>query len=264
VNELAAFSFVKEVKEAVHAKEGAEHWHPFTTPLIDINPVSAATKYADAVDLWAMQSYRGYSFGTLFNDFYNSVNKPMFIAEYGLDAYDTTANRVDENTQTNYVKHLFGEVSAAANVSKTFGGVYFQFSDAWWKRGSVDTQDKDGWNAYGFPDQLANEEYWGWFSISQGTPNVLTARKVYTDLSAMHAAANPFGVNFQFPSEPLPDPEKKAAEIKGASEYLSFETKVAIAVGGVAGVFALIGAGVLIGKRNHRVSAKSTPAPSNV
>lgn len=263
-NELAAFSFVKEVKDAVHAKEGAEHWHPFTTPLIDIDPTSAAIKYADAVDLWAMQSYRGFSFGNLFSEFKSKVSKPMFIAEYGLDAFDTVANKVDETTQTSYVSNLFNQIKTAALSDDTMGGVYFQYSDAWWKRGSVDTQDIDGWQAPGFPDKMANEEYWGLFSVTPGSPNGLVPRKVYTDLSALHAAANPYGVNFVFPTEPLPDPVKKAEQIKGGDNYLSFETKVGIAIAGVAGVFALIGAGIMIGKRNHPSLKKPTATPADV
>jgi len=113
-----------------------------------------------AVDVWGANIYRGDNFGVgadnLFNQWTSITTKPLFLSEYGTDAYRTTQHwnptlgYVDEIMQANWNQKLWVEIVnnlSAYNVAKVcLGGTIFEWNDEWWKvkeanGGSPDVHD---------------------------------------------------------------------------------------------------------------------------
>jgi hypothetical protein len=289
-DEPNAFSLLKEVKDATHALEGPDNWHPVTTAFIDVKAVNAAKAYSDCVDVWAIQSYRGLSFFTLINEFSSATNLPVVMTEFGVDAYNNITQSEDQDMQVSGSTLLFNELAMYSKQNKITGGFFFQYADVWWKFGSPLVQDHHGWKAGGFPDKVANEEWWGVFTLSPGSPNVLTPRKMFTALADLHKNAHPYGyiasyLDTQVPTSlPTADPtvspssdpseglnpttpasttttstspkDDPAVQIKGSNSSSSSSKTGYIVGGAVVGGIVVIAGAFLIRKR--LVSKKST------
>jgi hypothetical protein len=127
------------------------------------------------IDLWGINAYRGIGFGDLFASFQALSSKPLFLGEYGADAYNTTlegAGGYDPTSQADAVRALTVELldnsSTAGGV--TLGGFVFEWADEWWKaEGSLDVQDIGGIAPGGgpYPDGTFNEEWWGIVDIER-------------------------------------------------------------------------------------------------
>jgi hypothetical protein len=215
-NTTASFSLVKEVRNMIHEIEGPDNWHPLVTTLADYKLVEHLQQFSDSVDAWGIQSYRGFSFGSLFTQVSGATSLPVVMMEYGIDSYDTTKNKEDQDVQAKAARMLYKEVVDNKNV---FSGAFiFQYADAWWKAGSPSQQDFGGWNAMAFPDQKANEEWWGVYRITPGVKggiDVLTARKVVDVLAEIHQP-DPYGENS--PVQPTKSPTTKAPTTKSPTK----------------------------------------------
>nr|PZN23383.1 MAG: hypothetical protein DIU78_14020 [Pseudomonadota bacterium] len=140
-------------------------------------PTTATIEAMPEIDIWGINAYRGISFGNLFQDFAARSDKPMFLAEYGADAYNASpgVSAYDPESQAMAVRALTRELveaSAAANASGvTIGGTLFEWADEWWKDGSGSPNMHDvGGIAPGggpYPDQTFNEEWWGVVDIDR-------------------------------------------------------------------------------------------------
>lgn len=145
------------------------------------------------IDIWALQLYRGLTYGNFFNVVANVTTRPLLMSEFGIDAWDDRAGAVSEDMQAEAAVALWNEIEAASNV--TIGGIAFAFSDEWWKSRVADrdarhpncpesnpfVQSTCGHSNSALPDGYSNEEYYGMFSISQGEgarADSMTPRKV--------------------------------------------------------------------------------------
>ncbi len=139
------------------------------------------------IDVWGINAYRGLGFGTLFDDFRALSDKPMFLAEYGADAYDALEGRYAPESQALAVTELSAALlaSAASEDPAVFGGAVFEWADEWWKdpAGSPDTQEIGGVAPGGgpYPDGTFNEEWWGLVDIDR------TPRPAYDQLQQLWA-----------------------------------------------------------------------------
>jgi len=138
-----------------------------------------------AVDVWGVTAYDGLTFGKLFDNWAILSKKPMFLAEFGADAYNAKTQSLDEGDQAVATVALTNEIvtHSTHNGGVCIGGFLFELADEWWKdvQGSPDSQDVGGAapGAGPFPDDVFNEEYWGIVSIDG------TTREAYRAYAAL-------------------------------------------------------------------------------
>lgn len=140
------------------------------------------------IDIWSFNLYRGFTFGGLWTQWAAitaSNPKPMFIAEYGIDAFHATqhvnnnpAGSLNPTEQAQWNQALWDDIarnlSANDPAKLALGGTLFEWSDEWWKAGGPGSQETSGWFSDGFPDGMGNEEYFGLLDVDR------TARQTYT------------------------------------------------------------------------------------
>ncbi|MBL8878001.1 MAG: hypothetical protein JNG88_02685 [Phycisphaerales bacterium] len=162
--------------------------HPVCSILGEINYPSQAevydivTQVCTAVDVWGANIYRGPEFYGLFDEWATMSPKPLFLSEFGTDAFRTThwwppVGQADEGAQADYFQTLWRdlaeELSARDPARVCLGGTTFEWNDEWWKSslGSPDSHDPDGyvttWNPIAHPDGFANEEWFGIVDVAR-------------------------------------------------------------------------------------------------
>ncbi len=145
--------------------------------------------YATAVDVWGLNIYRGASFQDVFaqwNRITAASYKPMFIGEFGADAYNhgkPGGAGVDEAMQKNFDLGLLDETQpdfATDSANRISSGVLlFEWNDEWWKNGAPGAQSPSAEVNGAQPDGFNDEEYFGVAGTLNGA-RVL--RAVYTAL----------------------------------------------------------------------------------
>jgi hypothetical protein len=199
---------------AAHQAEGAS-FHPVgtanaeTTGLADIcqNGCSDDTRLPN-LDLWGVQSYRGCSFGSLFNEYQSKgdCTGPLIVTEFGSDAWDSLSGASGAENQTlqaNCLGQLLGEADQALAV-RTAGGVsagqvVFAWADEWWKStcaGSGWTLHDtcSTWTSPGYPDPAIQEEWWGIAALDPANPSARVLRSAADRVSGswnLGAVCNP-------------------------------------------------------------------------
>lgn len=133
------------------------------------------------LDAWSLQIYRGRTFGTLFATYTNASARPMFVTEFGIDAYDATAGAESTNHAAIAADHFESLwLEMLTNRAACSGGCVFEYADEWWKAsGSASAHDAGGFANGNFPDGTMNEEWWGIYAVATnagGGANVLTPR----------------------------------------------------------------------------------------
>jgi hypothetical protein len=177
------------LNQAARLVKSEDTQHPVATIYGEL-PDAAVLAAMPDIDVWGLNAYRGISFGNLFDDWQSSSDKPMFIAEYGADAYNANTPAYDPESQSQAVVALTAEIldhaSATSGDGVTLGGTLFEWADEWWKdeAGSLDAQDVGGIAPGGgpYPDQVFNEEWWGLVDIER------TPRPAFDALRGLFAA----------------------------------------------------------------------------
>lgn len=161
--------------------------HPVATSYgdIDANLTEFVNTTISNVDVWGLNVYRpsDTAFRSLFSAWVSLSTKPMFLGEFGVDAFDVRINAVNEPMQTQTIRSLWEDV--ARNLSgkdatkASLGGAIFAWNDEWWKVSPPGSQETGGWASGAFPDGIGNEEYFGIVNIDRLT------RQVYTTLTGL-------------------------------------------------------------------------------
>lgn len=219
VNEMAkdAYSIEHNKVEREGGEEYIPTYHPvaivngdigYNANITDDNIGNSAKKADDAsfnyVDIWAENFYPGRSFGITFNDYTSLTQKPLWISEYGVDAWyvnpsgypDNPADGYeDETTQAQWVGDGWANIAAnwsGADPAKVcIGGTIMAYSDEWWKGGTPSTHDWGGSPGWGTrqPDGFSNEEWYGIMKVSKnpvvGEVDIATQRQIYTTLQTL-------------------------------------------------------------------------------
>lgn len=170
-------SALKRVGEVAAAMKALDDGHPIATVYGGVPDKQTLERLPD-IDVWGINYYNGLSFGNTFALWRSRSSKPMFFAEYGADAYNSTDGFVDLAAQSQAVKtltQLMMAESSKDNVENVcIGGTIFEWCDEWWKdftdgNGGPAVHDTGGAAPGGgpYPDAVFNEEYWGIVDIER-------------------------------------------------------------------------------------------------
>lgn len=178
------------VAEAARLIRAEDDRHPIATIYGEL-PSPETLAALPEIDVWGINAYRGISFGDLFDRWRELTSSPMFVAEYGADAYNASLPGYDPESQALAVAALAREIleQSEGAGARVLGGTIFEWADEWWKdeAGSLDTQDVGGIAPGGgpYPDQVFNEEWWGLVDIERSPRPAFDAlRAVFAQYSA--------------------------------------------------------------------------------
>ena len=161
------------IGRAAESIRAADSTRPISTIYGELDGIAEAIAALPQIDLWGINSYRGISHGDLFTSWQSLAEKPMYLGEYGADAFDSRGDgKVDVDSQALAVRALTQEIIdnyAHAGGGVTLGGFVFEWADEWWKAGQPEVQDAGGVAPGGgpYPDATFNEEYWGIVDIDR-------------------------------------------------------------------------------------------------
>ncbi|MBF0384645.1 MAG: hypothetical protein HQL27_02115 [Candidatus Omnitrophica bacterium] len=213
---MAWYSLVNQLAFEAHKAECPTYpnncydYHPVAVVNGDITSIgvpaygSTDSQMPD-LDIWGTNIYYGISFGQVFNDFASKTSKPLWISEFGTDAYFTVDPQnpqngyEDQSTQAAWVGRLWDEVVRNNNVC--IGASVMEYSDEWWKTRNWEYNDDHDFGGFGpidtdcprdgvpdwYPpsaDNYFNEEWWGIMSIADNgsNPDFVYPRQVYSSL----------------------------------------------------------------------------------
>ncbi len=183
------YDLLEDLAQIAHNQEDVFYGshHPVAIVNGDIYYIGNVVAHADDaslthVDIWAVNLYRGYQYGDIFAYYAGLSQKPMFISEFGIDAYDYGTGQEDQLCQADWVGRLWDEINRAGNIC--IGGSVMAYSDEWWKMGSASIHNTTGWDrTTAGPDATSNEEWYGIMSVSDnpipGAPDIMSPRQAY-------------------------------------------------------------------------------------
>lgn len=205
-----AYHMYKLFNEGVKEMKAISKNHPVAICNGDMLFIEIIAKECPDIDIFGVNTYRGLTFTDLYDRLKKEFNKPVILTEFGVDAFNTLANKEDQEYQAKVLISNWQEIySNAAGMGKngnSLGGFTFQFSDGWWKTGqttNLDEHDPDAsWSNGGYQNDFKkgqnnmNEE---WFGVcAKGKTNErgtyeLYPRAAYYALKEAHGF-NPYGI----------------------------------------------------------------------
>jgi len=200
------FSLINDMVQDAHTIEG-NRAHPVTTALSDsqfIHIIETYTSSVASLDIWGVNSYRGKSFGSLFQDVASKTQKPMVLLGYGIDAYDQENGKEFElngsGVTSEYAQALWKEIESA---DACMGGFWMAYSDEWWKGNHATDQScsdndplkqgKCGYENSHYPDGYCNEEWWGIMKIQDNgdLPDIMIPRPIFYTFQSIWQSQQP-------------------------------------------------------------------------
>lgn len=150
--------------------------HPVSTAHGEL-PDSLAFSSCTSIDIWGMNVYRWDNPSSIFSEWENRSDKPMYLSEAGADSYMTIAKSgyskgENEQAQADATATILDAIFKNREICS--GVTLFAFVDELWKAGNNQQLDPGGWapNSSGVPyDGAPNEEYWGIVKINR-TPKM--------------------------------------------------------------------------------------------
>jgi hypothetical protein len=166
------YSLVNEVAVAV---KKADPGHLVALANGDVQYIDVIAREAPAIDVFGANVYRGHSAGDLFAVVKQKLDKPVFLTEFGADAFDARRHVEDDVVQAGYLlsqwQELYEQSAGKGREDNAIGGFAFQWSDGWWKFRQTERLDVHDTNAswpnggyaedFVAGDNNMNEEWWG-------------------------------------------------------------------------------------------------------
>ncbi|GMN10783.1 hypothetical protein MTsPCn9_30520 [Croceitalea sp. MTPC9] len=207
------------MNEAAKLMKAADPSHPVAICNGDVLFIDIIAEECKDIDIYGTNTYRGASFGDMFQVVKDKLNKPVMFTEFGADAFNAIDNKEDQYSQAYYMvenwKEIYENAAGLGKADNSIGGFTFQFSDGWWKFGFDDRKNADvhdnnaSWSNGGYARDLAsegannmNEEWFGICAKGQTDPRglyQLYPRAAYYALKDAHQL-NPYdeGVDLDF------------------------------------------------------------------
>lgn len=149
----------------------------------DTHTLEAAKEVCPDIDLVALTSYRGKSFGSLWREVKKKIDKPVLIMEFGCDSFNAKSGQEDQKIQSVFVKSQWEDIkqniAGAGGTGAALGGCIFEWNDEWWKHdehvvASWHLHNTEGdWSGGGYYFDIGaannmnvNEEWWGIVALS--------------------------------------------------------------------------------------------------
>lgn len=193
----------KLFNEAVKEMKTLDQNHPMAICNGDLLFLDIIAKECKDIDILGINAYRGLTFTDLYDRAKKEFPKPILLTEFGSDAYNTQANKEDQEYQAKVLignwKEIYANAAGMGKNNNSIGGFTFQFSDGWWKTGqTVNLDEHDptaSWANGGYTNDFVkgennmNEE---WFGIcAKGKTNEngiydLYPRAAYYALKQVH------------------------------------------------------------------------------
>mmetsp|Transcript_116495 Transcript_116495/g.336511 ORF Transcript_116495/g.336511 Transcript_116495/m.336511 type:complete len:547 (+) Transcript_116495:132-1772(+) len=196
------------VKDAAELIRTIDSTRPIGSVYGGMPDAQTVRELSEAIDIWGINQYEESSFGGLFEKWAKLPTvKPMFLSEYGADAFDSRRGRPNEEAQAEATRRLTEEI--LRHTSQRPGGVcvghvVFELADELWKSGSPDRHDIAGatHNVYGdvAPDDEFNEEWWGLVRYD-GTPRAAFREYAQMDSPGCSASSDTAGCSRKLPSD---------------------------------------------------------------
>ncbi|MDE2783579.1 MAG: glycosidase, partial [Gemmatimonadota bacterium] len=124
----------------------------------DLQYIDIIAEEIPDLDVFGTNVYRGISFGDLFQEVHDKLDRPVMFTEFGADVWDSRNVREDQVTQAKYLieqwREIYEESAGKGRVGNSIGGLTFQWTDGWWKFGQEDRLDIQDTNA-----SWANDAY---------------------------------------------------------------------------------------------------------
>jgi hypothetical protein len=181
----------KLMNEAAKAMKAIDPSHPVAICNGDVLFIDIIAEECKDIDIYGTNTYRGVSFGDMFQVVKDKLDKPIMFTEFGADAFNAKENAEDQKMQAYYMvgnwREIYENAAGVGKVGNSIGGFTFQFSDGWWKYGFDDRENADvhdnnaSWSNGGYDidfregDNNMNEE---WFGICAKGPT--SERGLYT------------------------------------------------------------------------------------
>ncbi|MBN2435961.1 MAG: carbohydrate-binding protein [Spirochaetes bacterium] len=179
---------ISKLNQAAALIKANDSTHPVVTVYGHIPSAETINAMPD-VDIWGLNMYSELHFNNVFAHWKNLTGKPMFMAEYGADAWNANINAEDTTSQAyaaRILTQLLMDNSVVNDSGKVCsGGTIFEWADEWWKdgSGSPSVQDAGGVAPGGgpYPDLTFNEEYWGIVDIYRNPrPAYYELQRIFT------------------------------------------------------------------------------------
>lgn len=181
--------------------------HPISTVVGDLPESNDAIWYEfnikgmdlfKEIDLYGINVYSGITFGNRFLRWATTSTKPLYLSEFGMDAYDINSGPINpitgkpsggenDNAQVvaidALVNEIFNNLSALNSNNVLIGGNLFEWNDEWWKPnvpppGIPDPPDS---HAPGGPSGSLNERWFGILDIDHHPrPAYYLLQKLYS------------------------------------------------------------------------------------
>jgi Glycosyl hydrolases family 2, TIM barrel domain len=165
----------KLFNDAAKALKEIDNNHPISICNGDLLFADIIAKECKDVDILGINCYRGASFTDLYDSTRIKLNMPILLTEFGADAYNTVANKEDQEYQAKVLlsnwKEIYENASGMGKNDNSLGGFTFQFSDGWWKTGQTINLDEHdataSWSNGGYSNDYIvgennmNEEWFG-------------------------------------------------------------------------------------------------------
>jgi len=246
VGELRGRPMYKLMNEASKMIKAMDDSHPVAICNGDVLFIDIIAEECKDIDIYGTNTYRGVSFGDMFEVVKEKLNKPIMFTEFGADAYNAVKNAEDQKMQAYYMvnnwKEIYENAAGIGKANNSIGGFTFQFSDGWWKAGFDDRKDADThqteatWNGGGYTIDLAyegannmNEE---WFGIcakgqtdSRGLYDLYPRAAYYALLEAHQLNPYDDGVNLGFISNHFDNINLMGAELKARGDKAALNSE---------------------------------------
>ncbi|MBX9578620.1 MAG: hypothetical protein K2W97_09155 [Chthoniobacterales bacterium] len=182
------------VKNAISYIKILDTTHPVSTVIGGLPTDIAFWNTIDfkGIDIYGLNIYHGLTLSHRLHQWSSLSNKPLYIGEFGADAFNTTINSEDDESQKiatySLLKKIHHNLSAVDPSSILIGGCSYEWCDEWWKEPQGSPYEHDNYgitDPFGhggpYPDYVFNEEWWGIVDIDRNPrPAYQVLKELYT------------------------------------------------------------------------------------